>query len=160
MLNNKALRVCMCEVHYNIFSSEHTECIKMLELIHRSYFWPQMRNFVTHYIRNCHTCSQSKSWRHVKYSILKLLSVLTQWWKDISMNFVINLSTSEGYDAVLMMIDWLTKMRHFIPMHTTAITETVADLYVNHIYCLHEFSNMIVSDWGPQFAALFWKLLC
>ena len=119
-----------------------------------------MRNFVTHYIRNCHICSQSKSQRHNKYSILKLLPILTQWWKDISMNFVINLPISEGYDAVLMMIDWLTKMRHFISMHTTTITETVADLYVNHIYCLHEFFDMIVSDWEPQFAALFWKLLC
>jgi len=73
---------------------------------------------------------------------------------------MISLSISEDYDAVLIMIDWLIKMRHFISTHITAIAETVVNLYVNHIYCLHEFSDIIVSDWESQFITLFWKLLC
>ncbi len=76
------------------------------------------------------------------------------------MNFVTDLPISECYDAILMMIDWLTKMRYFISTHTTAIAETVTDLYVNHIYHLYEFSDTIVFNQEPQFTALFWKLLC
>ena len=30
------------------------------------------------------------------------------------MNFVTELSESKGCNAILMMIDWLTKMRHYI----------------------------------------------
>lgn len=59
------------------------------------------------------------------------------------------LPTSEGYDAVLVVIDQLIKMRHFIPTHTTATAETVADLYVNHIYRLRGSPDTIVSDRGP-----------
>ena len=53
------------------------------------------------------------------------------------------------------MINWLIKMRYFISMHTTAITETVADLYANYIYYLHEFSDTIIFNWESQFAVLF-----
>ncbi len=71
------------------------------------------------------------------------------------MNFVISLSILEDYDAVLVMINWLTKIRHFISIHTTATAETVADLCINYIYCLYEFSDTIIFNWESQFTVLF-----
>ena len=65
------------------------------------------------------------------------------------MDFVTGLLVSEGYNAILVVIDRLTKMRHFIPTNTTASAETVADLFVNHVYRLHGFPDTVVSDRGP-----------
>ena len=76
------------------------------------------------------------------------------------MDFVTGLPTSDGSDAILVVVDRLTKMRHFIPTTIEASAETVADLYINCIYRLHGIPDTIVSDRGPQFVALFWKLLC
>lgn len=76
------------------------------------------------------------------------------------MDFVTGLPVSEGFDAVLVVVDRLTKMRHFIATNTTATAETVADLYVNNVYRLHGFPDTVVSDRGPQFVALFWRNLC
>ena len=158
--NDDELRARVCEAHHDAPSAGHPGRTKTLELVRRSYFWPRMRTLIARYVRNCHTCSRSKSRRHAKYGVLKPLPVPNQRWKDISMDFVTGLPVSQGFDAILVVVDRLTKMRHMIATNTTATAEDVADLYVNNIYKLHGFPNTIVSDRGPQFAALFWKELC
>lgn len=42
------------------------------------------------------------------------------------MNFVTGLPTSEGFDASLVIVDRLTKMRHLIPCNKTANAPEVA----------------------------------
>lgn len=158
--DNEQLRTRVCRAHHDMPAAGHAGRTKTLELVRRSFFWPQMRDFVARYVRNCHTCAKSKTRRHAKYGVLKPLPVPNGRWKDISMDFVTGLPESEGHNAILVVVDRLTKMRHFIPTTTDASAETVADLYVNHVYRLHGFPKTVVSDRGPQFSALFWKLLC
>ena len=158
--NDKRLRTRICQTHHDTPGAGHTGRTKTLDLIRRSYFWPGMRNIIARFVRNCHTCSRSKSRRHVKYGVLKPLPVPSQRWTNISMDFVTGLPTSDGSDAILVVVDRLTKMRHFIPTTIEASAETVADLYINCIYRLHGIPDTIVLDRGPQFVALFWKLLC
>ena len=98
-----------------------------------------MRKLVARFVRNCHTCSRSKSRRHAKYGVLKPLPIPNQRWKDISMDFVTGFPLSGGFDAVLVVVDRLTKMRHFIPTNVTATAEDVADLYVNQVYRASRF---------------------
>jgi transposase InsO family protein len=38
--------------------------------------------------------------------------------------------------------------------------ESLADLYIQHVFRLHGLPCTIVSDRGPQFAADFWRRLC
>lgn len=158
--DNEKLRVRLCEAHHDAPAAGHNGRTKTLELIRRSYFWPQMRKFIARYVRNCHICAKSKSRRYAKFGVLHSLPVPNQRWKDISMDFVTGLPSSDGKDAILVVVDRLTKMRHFIATTVEASAEVVADLYVTHIYRLHGFPDTVVSDRGPQFAALFWKTLC
>src|SRR5436305_10355508 len=76
------------------------------------------------------------------------------------MNFVTGLPWSNGYNAVLNVVDRLTKMRHLIPCRDTVTAEQLADLYVRHVFRLHGLPTFIVSDRGPQFIAKFWRSLC
>ena len=56
---------------------------------------------------------------------------------------------SNGFNAILIVVDRLTKMRYFILINITATAETVADLYINNIYRLYGMPDTIVSDRGP-----------
>lgn len=75
------------------------------------------------------------------------------------MDFITHLPLSNGYDAIMVVVDRLTKMRHFIPCHGTCDAEEAARLYTLHVWKLHGLPRSIVSDRGPQFVSEFWKHL-
>jgi hypothetical protein len=56
-------------------------------------------------------------------------------------------------------MDRLTKVAHFLPMHTTDKAHKYAELYIDRIVCLHGLPWTIVSDRGAQLVARFWEQL-
>jgi Integrase core domain/Chromo (CHRromatin Organisation MOdifier) domain len=76
------------------------------------------------------------------------------------MDFVTGLPTVDCYDAIWVVTDRLTKMRHFVPCSSTASAEDLADLFLEHVWKIHGLPDDIVSDRGPQFASRFWQRLC
>jgi transposase InsO family protein len=75
------------------------------------------------------------------------------------MDFITHLPNNYGYDAILVVIDRLTKMKHFIYCKKTCNSKEIARLYVKYIWKLHNLPRTIVSDRGPQFVSEFWKHL-
>ena len=66
------------------------------------------------------------------------------------MDFVVGfLRTRAGYDAIWVIVDRLTKLAHFLAMHSTFSLERLAKLYINEIVKLHGVSISIVSDRDP-----------
>jgi transposase InsO family protein len=132
---------------------------KTYELISRAYYWPRMYQYIDQWTRNCHTCRRITPSREARQGVLRPLPTPRQPWQDISMDFITHLEPSHGYDAILVVVDRLTKMKHFIPCKGTCNAEEVARLYTRYIWKLHGLPRTIVSDRGPQFIALFWKHL-
>jgi hypothetical protein len=75
------------------------------------------------------------------------------------MDFITHLPESNGYNAILVVVDRLTKMKHFIACNGTCDSEELARLFIKHIWKLHGLPKTIVSDRGPQFVSEFWKHL-
>ncbi len=79
------------------------------------------------------------------------------------MNFVTGLPESKDFNAILMIVDRLTKMHHYIPCTAAeegTNAEEIARLLISHVWKLHELSSTIVSDREPQFISLVWKAVC
>jgi hypothetical protein len=53
-------------------------------------------------------------------------------------------------------VDRLSKMRHFIPCHTTIYAVGLAKLFLQEVVRLDGLPKTIVWDQGPQFALAFW----
>jgi integrase-like protein len=70
------------------------------------------------------------------------------------------LPESNGFNAILVIVCRLTKMRHFIPCKDTCTAEEMAKLYSRNIFKLYGMPKTVVSDRGSQFIAKFWKALC
>ena len=62
------------------------------------------------------------------------------------MDYVVGLPWSEGYNAVLVIVCRLTKMRHLIPCRDTCTAEELADLYLKNIARQHGLPKTIISD--------------
>lgn len=76
------------------------------------------------------------------------------------MDVVTGLPSSKGLDAILVVVDCLTKMRHLIPCNETATAPNVAPRYLNQLCKLHGLPEAMISDRGPQYTASFWSALC
>jgi len=74
-------------------------------------------------------------------------------------DFVVELPLSSGYDAVMTVVDSVSKRAHFILTHTTVTAEGAARLFLHQVWKLHGLPTCIVSDRGPQFVAYFTKEL-
>ena len=75
------------------------------------------------------------------------------------MDFIVELPPSQGFNAILVCVDRLTKMAHFCPTTTNVTAEDTAHLYLRHVFKHHGLPADIVSDRGSQFTAKFFTRL-
>lgn len=74
------------------------------------------------------------------------------------MEFIIGLpSTSRQHDSIMVVVDRLTKVGHFIPVKITYSTSEVAQVFIREIVRLHGFSKNIVSEKDAKYTSKFWK---
>ena len=75
------------------------------------------------------------------------------------MDFIIDLPISAGHDSILVVVDRLSKMAHFIPCSKSITSEQTVSLVFQHVIRLHGLPDSIISDRGSQFAVHFWSHL-
>jgi hypothetical protein len=137
----------------------HSGRTRTLDLLSRHYYWPKMYEHVRRFVAACHTCSRSKAWRTTYSGVLKPLPVPARRWKDISVDFVVELPESQGCTNIMVVVDRLTKMRHFTACPNIT-APSIARQFLNDVWKLHGLPDTIVSDRGSTFVSTFWKELC
>jgi len=80
-------------------------------------------------------------------------------WDTLSMDFVVELPLSSKHDAVMTVVDLVSKRAYFIPTHMTVTAEGVARLFLHQVWKLHSLPKYVVSDCGPQFVTHFTREL-
>jgi hypothetical protein len=158
--DDKELRYMILHDNHDTVISGHLGYDKTYELIQREYYWLNMTKDIQEYVFTCDQCQRNKSSNHKSYGLLKSLPIPERNWEQIAIDFIVRLpKTSDGYDAIMVCIDRLSKMAHFIPGHTTDDAKTVSKLYLEHVFRLHGLPKVIVSDRDSRFTGHFWKNL-
>ncbi|GJP54740.1 hypothetical protein CLOM_g13788 [Closterium sp. NIES-68] len=79
-------------------------------------------------------------------------------WQHVTMDFVTGLPAGpSGNDAVLVIVDRLTKMAHFAPCRTTITAEETVRLFISTVVRLHGMPAAIISDRDLKFTSKFWQ---
>ncbi|KAI4334658.1 hypothetical protein L6164_013376 [Bauhinia variegata] len=114
-----------------------------------------MMNSVLQFIRECSVCQQHKYEAGSPAGLLQPLPIPRAIWEDINMDFIMALPKLKGFDAVIVVVDRLTKYEHFIAFKDPFTAQTVAILFAK-VVRLHGIPSSIVSDWDPTFISKFW----
>lgn len=145
------------ELYHDSIPAGHPGREKTLALVARNYYWPRMSEYVHRYVDGCNLCQRSKPRRQRPFGPLQPLEIPDGPWQHISVDFIGPLPLSDGYDAIMVVVDKLGKRAHFLRTNTTATAEDTADLFMERVWCLHGTPKKVVSDRGPQFIARFMR---
>ncbi len=148
---------------HDLSISDHSDMNRTLDLLKRSYCWSKMRTTIKRYIQNCYVCRRSKALKDWINELLKSLLIFEQWWQNIFLNFIIDLSESDESNAILTVIDRLSKKRHYISCWSDdeeIFAEQTVKLLLIWIFRTHELLRSIVFNRDSQFILIVWKSLC
>jgi len=105
----------------------------MVELVTQNFWWPGVTKEVKQYVEGYNACQHNKN--HTEQLAGKLMpnSIPEKQWMYISADFITKLPLAQGYDSILVVVDWLTKMVHFIPTTEKTSTEGLARLFRDNV---------------------------
>jgi hypothetical protein len=157
--NHELQKQILDEAHLSKFSI-HPGSRKMYQNLRQNIWWTRMKREIAKYVSECDTCQRVKA-SHLRVTgILQPLPIPSWKWHNISMDFIVWLpKTSQKHDSISVIVDRLTKMAYFIPVHTTYTVKKYAKIYLDRIVCLHGVPKTIISNRHAQFAARFWEHL-
>jgi hypothetical protein len=157
--DHKLRKQILDEAHLSKFSM-HPGSTKMYQDLKKNFWWTRMKREIAKYVSECDICQRVKA-SHLKTTgILQPLSIPSWKWEDISMDFIVGLpNTSLRHDSIWVIVDRLTKIAHFLPVHTTYNAKKYAEINLDQIVRLHGIPKMIISDREAQFIVRFWEQL-
>jgi hypothetical protein len=132
--------------------SEKTICVEL----GKSFYWPDMKQDVEHYVCTYVKYQGAKSMHKKKYGLHNPLLILNGPFENISLDFMMCLPSWEEKDIILMILNMFSKLVKFGPTKIiTSVVETITlffDVWVKH----HSMPKVIVSDQNAKFALEFW----
>ncbi|CAI7761096.1 unnamed protein product [Closterium sp. NIES-54] len=113
---------------------------------------------VTHHVGSCPTCQAMKSLRTRKAGYLLPIPPPERAWQQVTMDFIARLpSNPGGNNAVMVVVERLTKVAHFNACKKSISAEETARLFIAAVVRLHGIPAAIISDHDTKFTNNFWK---
>ncbi|PNX93254.1 Ty3/gypsy retrotransposon protein, partial [Trifolium pratense] len=137
----------------------HSGFYKTYRRIAANVYWIGMKNTVQDFVKACDICQRQKYLTTSPGGLLQPLPIPNRIWEDLSMDFITGLPKSKGYEAILVVVDRLSKYVHFIPLKHPYTAKMVAEIFVREVVRLHGIPLSIVSDRDPIFMSNFWREL-
>jgi transposase InsO family protein len=157
--NSEPLRTrILQETHDSVFTG-HPGKNTLYTMIARNFYWSEMSADVRRFVQNCDKCGANRVWRERRQGLLKPLPIPDRKWREIAIDFITKLPTSDGCEDIMVIGDRLGKGVILVPCERTD-SETVAQLLIDRFIGYHGVPSAITSDRGPQFVSQFWEHFC
>jgi Integrase zinc binding domain len=146
---NDALRREVVANHHDHIIARRPGISKTLYAIEQEYWWPDMKKFITQYIKGCPRCQETKSLttkpKIPTYPIT--IKPNTHPFETIAWDLIVDLPPSKGYDSILTITDHdCTKAAIFLPCNKNIDSEGITTLYATHIFPHFGIPRRIISD--------------
>ena len=150
---DEALRVEIIRLHHDTPMGGHGGQWKTAEMVTRNFWWPGVTREVKQYVEGCNACQCNKNRTEQPAGKLMPNSIPNKAWTHILADFITKLPLVQGYNSILVVVDWFTKIVHFVPTIEKTMAEGLARLFRDNVWQLYRLPKSIISDRGPQFVA-------
>ena len=103
------LRRDIVAAHHDSVMTGHPGRWKTLELVSHNYWWPGISRYIAAYVKGCKACNWTKTFPAHPIGMLMPNQVPDQRWQVVSTDLIGKLPESKGYNAILVMVDRLSK---------------------------------------------------
>jgi hypothetical protein len=115
------------------------------------------RNLLKHLLLNVQYAKELNKKNYQYLDLLNPLTIPNMAWTFISMDFLEGLPKSVAKDAILVVVDRLTKYAHFLPLLRPYTAQGVAHLFIDNVIKLHGPPAAIVTDRDRVFTSKLWQ---
>jgi hypothetical protein len=146
------LRRDLVELVHDSPTAGHPGIDKTHKALLRQYWWPGCKEFVRQYVKGCATCQANKPITHRNNPPLNPITPQDGAlpFQTISIDFIVKLPTSEGYDSIMTVTDHdCTKAVILVPCNETIDAEGVAKLFKDRIFPFVGLPKRVISDRDP-----------
>ena len=149
----------MSEAHKAPYSA-HPGVKKMNADLKQQYYWPGMKRDIADFVARCLECQRVKAEHQHPAGLLQSHSVPGWKWDTISIDFIVGFPLSaRRHDSIMVVVDKLTKVAHFIPVRSSYNVASVARIFMEQVVRLHGIPKKIISDRDPVFTSSLWRSL-
>ena len=134
------------QIHDTLIEGAHAGYHRTYNRIATLYYWPRMNQDIRKYVSTCDVCQKIKHRRQASPGLLQPLPIPADPFEVITMDFFTELPESDQFNAILVVVDKLTKYGHFIPTHSTATAKETAQLVFQHIIAHYGLPRQFISD--------------
>ena len=123
---NELKKVILSEFHVKPYLG-HPRYQKTLTTLKKFNYWSNLKKDVAEFVVRCFDCQKVKEGCKHPGGLLKLILILEWKWGVISFQFIKNFpSTVRQHDSIMVFVDMLTKVEHFILVRYTFLASNVA----------------------------------
>ncbi len=165
--NDSATRDEILRMNHDDPGAGHFARARTEAAVRRKYYWPEMLKEVAEYVRTCPDCQRVRVHHHKPYGELASIPPGgVDPFHTVTMDFITDMPpakdpyTGKTSDAILVMVDKLTKHATYIPTIKDLNAEGLANLLWREFVSQHEMMRSIISDRGSLFTSHFWTTLC
>jgi hypothetical protein len=121
------LRNLVLKEMHNVLYVGHPGYQKTIAVVKSQLFWPGMKKDVSDYITICIECQRVKDEHRHLAGFLQPLPIPEKKWEVVTIDFITKFpKTIRQHDSIMVVVDKLTKVTHFVPIKMTHTTTNIA----------------------------------
>src|SRR5271166_749800 len=113
------------------------------------YYILELQSLVKKELAKCNLCNRSKASRHLLYRLLQLINALEAAWKVVTIDFIVKLLPSKElmtetvFNSIFVVVDKLTKYRHFIPFKEMCNAVELSYIFLKEVVKQHRLPTRL-----------------
>lgn len=131
---------------HSISYGRHSSFYRTYKWVVATLYWEGMKRDIKKFVAECDVCQCMKYEAMSLAGLLQPLPMLERIWEDLLMDFILGLPKVKGMDSILVVINPLSKYRHFMTLRHSFIAKEVAEVFIREVVHLHGFPQMIVTN--------------